>query len=144
MRYKNHVLSKGDKVKLNATGDDWLPNMTKKYGGKVVTIKDIYNIGFICEPIGNNLSCYMFDVDDIDKVVYCKNGKEKGDAIRKDEIKKGLKCCSAVDFETSCSDCPYRYRCFALYRDALDLITEQEKEIDALKEKCELLKEYEE
>lgn len=66
------------------------------------------------------------------------------DEIRKDEVKKGLKCCSAIDFETSCSDCPYRYRCFALYRDALDIITKQEKEIDALKEKCELLKEYEE
>ena len=30
-----------------------------------------------------------------------------------------------------------------LSRDALNIITEQEKEIDALKEKCELLKEYE-
>ena len=64
--------------------------------------------------------------------------------IKKYEIKKGLKCCSVVDFETGCSDCPYRYRCGALAKDALNIITEQEKEIDALKEKCELLKEYEE
>ena len=63
--------------------------------------------------------------------------------IKKYEIKKGLKCCSVVRFETGCSDCPYRYRCSALCRDALNIITEQEKEIDALKEKCELLKEYE-
>ena len=58
------------------------------------------------------------------------------DEIKKDEIKKGLKCCSVVDFETGCSDCPYRYRCGALAKDALNIITEQEKKIDALKEKC--------
>ena len=58
------------------------------------------------------------------------------DEIKKDEIKRGLKCCSAVDLETGCSDCPYRYRCGALSRDALNIITEQEKKIDALKEKC--------
>ena len=55
------------------------------------------------------------------------------DEIKKYEIKKGLKCCSVVDFETGCSDCPYRYRCKALYRDALNIIVEQEKEIDRLK-----------
>ena len=60
--------------------------------------------------------------------------------IMKDEIKRGLECCSVIRFETGCSDCPYRYRCIALYRDALNIITEQEKEIDALKEKCEELR----
>ena len=58
------------------------------------------------------------------------------DKIKKYEIKKGLECCAAVDLETGCSDCPYRYRCGALPRDALNIITEQEKKIDALKEKC--------
>ena len=81
------------------------------------------------------------------------------DEITKDEIKRGLKCCSVVDFETGCSDCPYRYRCGALAKDALNIITEQEKEIEQLTEErnqgaeilarlCnlidELLKEYEE
>ena len=56
--------------------------------------------------------------------------------IKKYETKKGLRCCSVVDFETGCSDCPYRYRCSALYRDALDLITEQEKEIEQLTREC--------
>lgn len=64
--------------------------------------------------------------------------------IKKDEVKKGLECCAAVGVETSCSDCTYPYRCNDLVRDALNIITEQEKEIDSLKEKCELLKEYEE
>ena len=133
MRYKNYVLSKGDKVKLKATGDDWLPSMTKNYGGKVVTIKDfIYNVGFVCEPIGDDVAGYMFSVDDIDEIVYRKNGKENRDKVKKDEIKRGLECCSAIDFETGCSDCPYRYRCFALYKDALKIITEQEKEIKQL------------
>ena len=54
------------------------------------------------------------------------------DEIKKDEIKRGLVCCSAIRFETGCSDCPYRYRCSALYRDALNIITEQEKEIERL------------
>jgi len=58
------------------------------------------------------------------------------DEIKKYEIKKGLKCCSIVRFETGCSDCPYRYRCSALYRDALDIITEQEKEIEQLTREC--------
>ena len=60
--------------------------------------------------------------------------------MNKDEIKKALQCCSAVGSETSCSDCSYCYRCRDLCKDALDLITEQEKEIDALKEKCEELR----
>ena len=50
--------------------------------------------------------------------------------MNKDEIKKALRCCSAVDFETSCSDCPYCYRCNDLHRDALNIITEQENEIE--------------
>ena len=57
------------------------------------------------------------------------------DKIKKYEIKKSLKCCSVVDFETGCSDCPYRYRCGALAKDALNIITEQEKEIEQLTEK---------
>ena len=60
--------------------------------------------------------------------------------IKKDEIKRGLECCSVIRFETGCSDCPYRYRCCALYKDALNIITEQEKETDALKKKCEELR----
>ena len=68
--------------------------------------------------------------------------------IKKDEIKRGLVCCSVVRFETGCSDCPYRYRCSALYRDALNLRTEQEKEIEQLTRECnqqaeELAKEQE-
>ena len=63
------------------------------------------------------------------------------DEIKKDEIKRGLVCCSAIRFETGCSDCPYRYRCSALYRDALNIITEQEKEIEQLTR--ELAKEQE-
>ena len=63
------------------------------------------------------------------------------DEIKKDEIKRGLECCAAVDLETGCSDCPYRYRCGALAKDALNIITEQEKEIEQLTR--ELAKEQE-
>lgn len=74
MRYKNYILSKGDKVKLKPGGHEWLPMMDKKYGGKVVTIKDfILNVGFECEPLGDDLVGYFFSYDDIDEVVYCKN-----------------------------------------------------------------------
>ena len=143
MRYKNYTLSKGDKVKLKPYSDDWPPSMTKNYGGKVVTIKDfIYNFGFVCEPLGDDVASYMFDVDDIDEVVYRKNNEE----IKKYEIKRGLECCAAVGSEASCSDCSYVYRCRDLCKDALDLITEQEKEIDRLRaerKRDELLKEYE-
>ena len=70
------------------------------------------------------------------------------DEIKIDEIKRSLECCAAVGSETSCSDCSYCYRCRDLCKDALDLITEQEKEIDRLRAKIkridELLKEYEE
>ena len=58
------------------------------------------------------------------------------DKNKKYEIKKGLKCCSVVDFETGCSDCPYRYRCGALAKDALNIITKQEKEIEQLTREC--------
>ena len=54
------------------------------------------------------------------------------DKVKKDEIKRGLECCAAVGSETSCSDCSYGYRCRDLCEDALDLITEQEKEIERL------------
>ena len=52
--------------------------------------------------------------------------------IKKDEIKRGLECCAAVGSETSCSDCSYVYRCRDLCKDALNIITEQEKEIEQL------------
>ena len=140
MRYKNYTLSKGDKVKLNPVGDVWLPSMTKKYGGKVVTIKDfIHNIGFVCEPLGNDVVGYLFSYNDIDEVVYCKNNEDK---IKKYEIKKGLECCAAVGSETSCSDCSYVYRCRDLCKDALDLIIEQEKEIEQLTTGCHQVKEF--
>ena len=54
------------------------------------------------------------------------------DEIKKDEIKRGLECCVAVGFKTACNVCPYCYRCNDLSKDALDLITEQEKEIEQL------------
>lgn len=61
--------------------------------------------------------------------------------MTKDEIKKALKTCS-VD---SCTDCPYDnkglYCCGKLKRDALNLITEQENEIERLKAKNEQLEE---
>ena len=52
------------------------------------------------------------------------------------EIKKALQCCSAVGFETSCNFCPYCYRCNDLSKDALNIITEQEKEIEQLTREC--------
>ena len=54
------------------------------------------------------------------------------DEIKIDEIKRGLECCVAVGFKTACNVCPYCYRCNDLSKDALDLITEQEKEIERL------------
>ena len=56
--------------------------------------------------------------------------------MNKDEIKKALQCCAAVDFETSCNICPYCYRCNDLAKDALNIITEQEKEIEQLTREC--------
>ena len=74
MRYKNYILSKGDKVKLKSEGENWLPSMTKKYGGKTVTIKDfMFDYGFECEPLGDDVFGYWFAFEDIDEVVYCKN-----------------------------------------------------------------------
>ena len=48
-------------------------------------------------------------------------------------VKKALKRCSAVGPKTGCSDCPYCYRCKDLNREALCIITEQEKEIERLR-----------
>lgn len=74
MRYKNHILSKGDKVKLKTDGENWFDSMTKKYGGNVVTICDfMFGYGFECEPLGDDLVGYWFAFEDIDEVVYCKN-----------------------------------------------------------------------
>lgn len=67
--------------------------------------------------------------------------------MNKDEIKKALRCCASLS--TYCIDCPYYnngdFSCDdgKINLDALDIITKQEKEIDALKEKCELLAELE-
>ena len=48
------------------------------------------------------------------------------------KVKKALKRCPAVGPKTGCSDCPYCYRCKDLNREALCIITEQEKEIEQL------------
>ena len=64
--------------------------------------------------------------------------------MTKDEIKKALRCCSGNSIN-DCKDCPYNnnseFSCAngELYKDALNLITEQEKEIDALKAENEEL-----
>ena len=99
MRYKNYILSKGDKVKLKATGGhEWVPSMTKNYAGKTVTIKDFTPsiLGFECEPLGDDSIGYLFSYDDIDEVVYCKNDEEKTVNYKKhdekmsDELSKQL------------------------------------------------------
>lgn len=54
--------------------------------------------------------------------------------MTKDEIKKSLECC----LETACTNCSYlgNPRCIdTICKDALNLITEQEKEIERLTEK---------
>ena len=62
----------------------------------------------------------------------------------KDDIKKGLECCSNPRL-SSCNNCPYNnkgeFSCRdgEMCKDALDLITEQEKEINQLKTECTLL-----
>ena len=62
--------------------------------------------------------------------------------MTKDEIKKGLECCCNRDFKTACRNCSY-LTCpgcnDTLCKDALNLITEQEKKIDALKAENEEL-----
>ena len=58
--------------------------------------------------------------------------------MTKDEIKKSLECC----LETDCRNCSYlgNPRCIdTICKDALNLIIEQEKEIDALKAENEEL-----
>lgn len=55
--------------------------------------------------------------------------------MNKDDIKKGLECCDSTGSYV-CDDCPYYYDdgCRDKLIDAaLDLITEQEKEIEQLK-----------
>lgn len=59
--------------------------------------------------------------------------------MTKDEIKKGLECCSNPSIN-SCKDCPYNnngeFSCCdgEMCKDALNLITEQEKKIERLKD----------
>lgn len=56
--------------------------------------------------------------------------------MTKDEIKKGLECCCNRDFKTACRNCSY-LTCpgcnDTLCKDALNLITEQENEIEKLR-----------
>ena len=65
--------------------------------------------------------------------------------MTKDEIKKALECCAkSYGDDVHCTDCPYdtltpracceRFCQDVLCKDALKLITEQEKEIERLKE----------
>lgn len=64
--------------------------------------------------------------------------------MTKDEIKKALRCCSGNSIN-DCKDCPYannsEFSCCdgEMYKDALNLITEQEKEIERLKAENEEL-----
>lgn len=63
--------------------------------------------------------------------------------MTKNKIKKALECCTNT---YSCVECPYHIaECNnRLCKDALNLITEQEKEIERLKaENCELTKKFE-
>ena len=59
--------------------------------------------------------------------------------MNKDEIKKALECCSKNDV-SACKGCPYNAKSFSLCadeqmcKDALALITEQDKEIERLKD----------
>lgn len=65
--------------------------------------------------------------------------------MNKYEIKKALECCQDYDYE-SCVDCPYRKHsedCTNdILRDALDLITEQEKEIERVNKELSEKEEY--
>lgn len=64
--------------------------------------------------------------------------------MTKDEIKKALECCSNTSINF-CKDCPYNnngeFSCCdgEMCKDALNLITEQEQEIDRLKAENEEL-----
>lgn len=65
--------------------------------------------------------------------------------MNKDDIKKALAYC-ASDSIDDCKACPYAdngpFACsISMYKDALNLITEQEKEIERLKEAVEKLTE---
>lgn len=56
--------------------------------------------------------------------------------MTKDEIKKALECCDSY-VQNACAECPYCYvgKCRdKLQHDALDLITEQEKENEKLEQ----------
>ena len=59
--------------------------------------------------------------------------------MNKDDIKKGLECCSNPRL-SSCNNCPYNnngeFSCRdgEMCKDALNLITEQEKKIERLKD----------
>lgn len=63
--------------------------------------------------------------------------------MNKDEIKKALACYEKIDLD--CHKCPYNIYvdncCIQVRGDALDLINEQEKEIERLKEAVEKLTE---
>ena len=64
--------------------------------------------------------------------------------MTKKDIKKALECCSNPSIN-SCNNCPYNnhgeFSCCdgEMCKDALNLITEQEKEIKQLKTECTLL-----
>lgn len=64
--------------------------------------------------------------------------------MTKDEIKKALECCSNSSIN-SCKNCPYNnngeFSCCdgEMYKDSLNLITEQEQEIEKLKAENEEL-----
>ena len=66
--------------------------------------------------------------------------------MNKDAIKKALEYC-AGDSIDDCKNCPYAnngpFACsISMYKDALNLITEQEEEINALQEENRRLDEY--
>ena len=64
--------------------------------------------------------------------------------MNSEDIKKALECCSnpSINF---CKNCPYNnngeFSCCdgEMHKDALNLVTEQEKEIKQLKTECSLL-----
>ena len=63
--------------------------------------------------------------------------------MNKDEIKKGLACCTMLEGFKGCSKCPYfsTHRCNStLCEDALNLINKQEQEIGRLKTELTKLK----